>query len=146
MTGIDRQRLRLRRSIWLAASLAMLLIVCGAGAWVAVRPPVGRLIAPGAQNVRVRELGLGQRLLTYEATGGRYDWYYAVAARLEESGWSQPNKWGPAEQYNIYTQVTPLWIGFLWEQVELRGGPNQARITLRRWVSISWKSLFSYVN
>jgi hypothetical protein len=94
----------------------------------------------------VRELGLGQRLLTYDAGGSGYEWYYAVATRLEDGGWTQPNKWGPAEQYNIYTQATPIWIGFLWEQVELRGEPNQARITLRRWVSLSWKLNYNYVN
>ncbi|HEU5098002.1 MAG TPA: hypothetical protein VFU22_03085 [Roseiflexaceae bacterium] len=133
---MDRQGSAVRRSIWL---LAVCVVICGAGALLATRPPVARLIAPGATNVRVHELGLGQRLLTYDAAGGRYDWYYSVASGLEQNGWNQPNKWGPAEQYNIYTQVTPLWIGFLWEQVELRGGPHQARITLRRWVSISWK-------
>jgi len=131
--------MRSRRAL-LGLLLGLLIAGCGAGAWLTARPPVGRLIAPGAANVRVRELGLGQRLITYEAAGARYDWYYSVATHLEESGWNQPNKWGPAEQYNIYTQVTPLWIGFLWEQVELRGGPHQARITMRRWVSISVKS------
>jgi hypothetical protein len=146
MTRVDRQGLALHRGMWLVGMLAVLLVVCGASSWLAIRPSVGHLIAPGAENVSVRELGLGQRLLTYEATGSRYEWYYVVAARLEQSGWSQPNKWGPAEQYYIYTQVTPLWIGFLWEQVELRGGPNQARITLRRWVSISWKLRLNYVN
>jgi hypothetical protein len=107
---------------------------------------VERFIPLGARDIRVQEVGLGQRLLTYEATGGRYEWYFAVAAHLEDSGWIPPDKWGPLDQSNTYTHVSPLWIGYLWEQAELYGEPNHARIILRRWITIPWKTYANYVN
>jgi hypothetical protein len=107
---------------------------------------MARLVPPGARNIRVQELGMGQWLLTYEATGHRYDWYYIVATRLADNGWNQPSKWGPPALLNTYTLVTPLWIGMLWEQVELRGEPNRARITVRRWISFPENRYIKYVR
>ena len=135
-----------RRLVILLLLLGMLLASCSVVAWAATRPPIALLVPPGARDIHVQRMGFGQWLLTYEAAGGRYEWYYAVATRLADSGWSQPSKWGPPAQLNTYTQVTPLWVGFLWEQVELHGDSNRARIILRRWLAFPENSLFNYVN
>jgi hypothetical protein len=119
---------------------------CAAGTWFAARPPITRFIAPGAQQVHTRDIGLGRRLITYQAAGERYEWYFTIARQLEASGWIPPDKWGPASQINTYTHVTPLWLGFLWEQVELHGEPNQARISIHRWITIPWRRYIDYVN
>jgi hypothetical protein len=127
----------MRRPVAALTLFSMLILIgCGVGAWFVALPPAGHLITPGASDIQIREVGLGQRTITYQATGGRYEWYFAVAGQLESSDWIPPDKWGPASQINTYTRVRPLWIGFLWEQVELHGEPNHARITMRRWVTI----------
>ncbi|HEU5098004.1 MAG TPA: hypothetical protein VFU22_03095 [Roseiflexaceae bacterium] len=58
----------------------------------------------------------------------------------------EPSKWGPPAQLNTYTQITPLWIGTLWEQVELRGEANRARVTLRRWIVFLRNSLIMSIS
>jgi hypothetical protein len=129
------------RRLLVALSLLGLasVVVCAAAVWFAARPPITRFVVPGAQDVRIHEIGLGQRLITYQAAGGRYAWYFTIASQLEASGWIPPDKWGPPSQINTYTHVSPLWIGFLWEQVELHGEPNQARITIHRWITVPWR-------
>jgi hypothetical protein len=110
-----------------------LTLTCAAGAWSASRPSIAPFLAPGATEIQVREIGWGRREITYTALGERYAWYFAVASRLESSRWLPPDRWGPREQINTYTQVKPFWVGYVWEQVDLHGEPNHARITVRRW-------------
>lgn len=135
-----------RRLVLLSVLLGILLASCGAVGWVAARPSIAHLVAPDARDIRLQAMGRGQWLLTYEAAGTRGEWYYTVATRLADSGWSQPSKWGPPPLLNTYTLVTPLWVGSLWQQVELRGESNRARIILRRWVVFPKNALVDYVN
>ena len=136
-----------RRIAILLLPLLALALTCAGGAWLALRPPVARYVVPGARGVRVRDAGAGERYITYDAPGDRYAWYFAVASDLERSGWIPPDKWGPKEQINTYRRVRPIWGGYggyLWEQVELRGEPNQARIALRRWFTFPWRRYLDY--
>jgi hypothetical protein len=122
------------------------IIACLASAWFAARPPTEGFILPGAQNVHIQELGIGQRSISYDISGERYSWYFTIATRLERQGWLQPDKWGPATQINTYTNIESFWLGFMWEQVELHGEPNHARITLRRWITFPVDSQLRYVK
>ena len=120
---------------WIIILLVLALALAGAaGFWLVARPSAAAYVVPGAMSVRVRELGLGERYITYDAPGGQYDWYFTIADRLEHAGWIPPDKWGSPEQQNTYTHVSAIWGGYggyLWEQVELHGEPRQARITVR---------------
>jgi hypothetical protein len=128
---------------WIIILLVSVLALAGAaGFWLLAQPTAAAYVVPGATSVRVREVGLGERYITYDAPSGYYDWYFAIADRLEHAGWIPPDKWGPADQLNTYTHVAPLWRaygGYLWEQVELHGEPRQARITVRRWFRFPWR-------
>jgi hypothetical protein len=136
----------LRRTPAITLLLVALIAACGAGAWFAARPPVTPYLVPGATSVQVREVGVGERLLTFHAPGERYAWYYTIARRLAAAGWVPPDRWGPVSQRNTFTHVSSLSIGYLWEQVELHGEPNQPRIIVRRWMTIPWERYFDYVN
>ena len=92
------------------------------------------------------EIGLGERLITFQATGERYGWYFTIARRLVAAGWIPPDTWGPASQLNTYTHVSSRSIGYLWEHVELRRQPSQARITAASWMTIPWKRYLDYVK
>jgi hypothetical protein len=134
------------RLVLLSVLLSISLVSCSVVGWAAARPPIEPLVAPNARDIRLQGMGMGQWLLTYEVASTRDEWYYTIATRLADSGWSQPSKWGPPALLNTYTLVTPLWIGALWEQVELRGEPNRARIILRRWIVFPKNTLIDYVN
>lgn len=137
---------------WLTILLVPLLALALAGAaglWLLARPPVTLYLVAGAADVRVRELGMGTRYITYDAPGGQYDWYFTVAGRLEDRGWIPPDMWGPAAQLNTYTHVSAIWGGYggyLWEQVDLHGEPRQARITVRRWFRFPWRQYLDYIR
>jgi hypothetical protein len=135
-----------RRLMLLSLLLGIALASCSAVGWAAARPSITHLVAPGARDIRLEGMGRGQWLLTYKATGTRSEWYYTIATRLADSGWSQPSKWGPPPLLNTYTLVTPLWLGTLWQQVELRGEASRARIILRRWIVFPKNALIDYVN
>jgi hypothetical protein len=136
----------MRRRLVLSLLLSISLLSCSAVGWAAARPPIAGLVTPDAREIHLQGLGWGQWLLTYEAAGARGEWYYTIATRLADSGWSQPSKWGPPPLLNTYTLVTPLWIGSLWQQVELRGEANRARIIFRRWIVFPENTLTDYVN
>jgi hypothetical protein len=136
-----------RRLAALSLGLLGLALACGAGFWLAARPPVAQYVVPGAADVQVSEAGAGERVISYAAPGERYAWYFVVASGLEVSGWIPPDKWGPADQINTYRRVRPLWggyAGYVWEQVDLDGGPNVARIRVRRWVTFPWRQYLDY--
>lgn len=135
---------------WVTLLLVLLLglvFASAAGVWFVARPPVGLYVVAGATDVRVHDLGMGTRYITYDAPGGRYDWYFTVAEQLEDSGWIPPDMWGPAAQINIYTHVSSIWGGYggyIWDQAELHGEPGQARITVRRWFRFPWRQYLGY--
>ncbi len=138
-----------RWMLFLLVPLLVLAIAGAAGFWFVARPAVEPFVLPGASGVQVREVGIGTRLISYDAPGGQYDWYFTIASQLEHSGWIPPDMWGPAAQINTYTHVSAIWGGYggyLWEQVELHGKPRQARITVRRWFRFPWRQYLSYLR
>lgn len=137
----------IRRFTLLLLPLLALGMSCAAGLWLVARPPVAPYVVPGATGLRVRDVAPGERLISYDAPGQRYDWYFAVSGGLERARWIPPDKWGAASQINTYTRVSPIlggYAGHVWEQVELHGEPNHARITVRRWVTFPWRQYLDY--
>ena len=121
------------------AALLLAIAGCAAGAWLASRPPLAPFLVPGATDVEVTELGFGRRVISYNAPGSHYEWYFTVTRNLETSRWLPPDRWGLARQLNTYTRVSPLWFGYLWEQADLHGEPSRARIIVGRWLDIPWR-------
>jgi hypothetical protein len=126
-----------------AAMFSVPLLDCILSTWFLVQPPVMLFVPSDARDVRVSELGFGQRLLTYRTSSERYQWYVTVATRLTARDWQPPEPWEPSAQSGTYLRVTPLWLGLLWEQAELHGEPHQARIILRRWLTLSWQPRYA---
>lgn len=111
---------------------------CVLGAWGAVQPSEGRFVDVGALDVRVVDVGVGKRLITYHMDRDHNGWQTRIIRRLTDQGWRAPTElytWGSTEQYaSIYTQRTTLWRLTVWEQARLDGDAWNARITVRRWV------------
>jgi hypothetical protein len=122
------------------AILAMLLILggVGAGVWRALHPPVGVFLVPGATSIQVIDMGAGAQFITYHAPGRAYAWRAAVERSLVQRGWVNPPWWRPGLPDLSYAYRSDFGLGALWSQAELRGEPNVARITVRRWIELPW--------
>src|SRR5262245_10836974 len=122
------------------AILAMLLVLggVGAGVWRALHPPVGLFLVPGATDIQVLDMGAGAQLVTYHAPGSAYAWRAAVERTLVQRGWVHPVWWLPGRPNPTYAERLEFGFGALWSQADLRGEPNEARITVRRWVELRW--------
>jgi hypothetical protein len=118
-----------------AIALFLLLIVCIAGIWFGRQARTAEFVADGGRDVQVRELGLGERLITYRMPGPDVPWLSDVARRLGNNGWrisDERYQWGATENYStIYTRTTDLWIFALHEQAELVGDRGVAQIRVR---------------
>jgi hypothetical protein len=122
------------------AILAILLAIggVGAGVWRALHPPVGLFLVPGATNIQVLDIGAGAQLVTYHAPGAAYAWRAAVEHTLVQRGWVYPAWWLPGRPNPSYVYRLEFGLGALWSQADLHGEPNDARISIRRWVEVPW--------
>jgi hypothetical protein len=128
------------------ALIGVVLVVgsCAAGAWRAADPPLAPFLLPGATNIQVVEIGMGERQITYRSPAPPYDWYFTLARQLEDQGWTLRNRWRPDGPTPTYDPLVPLWFereyaGVLWEEVLLapdRGDPQRATVRWR--ISIPW--------
>lgn len=115
-------------------SLIVAVAACGAGAWLAVRGVTGAFIAPGAANVRVAEIGPGQREITYIMPNPDDGWQTAIARRLSLSGWrldAERWQWGGTETTTVlaaYVRTSRLWFFTIRERAELLGDRSSALI------------------
>jgi hypothetical protein len=125
----------LRRTAILGLLLAV--IGCVAGAWLAVRGMTGTFVAAGAANVRVAEIGPGEREITYSMPNPADGWQTAIARRLSLSGWSLDAdrwQWGGTETTTIlaaYVRTSHFWIFTIRERAELLGDRSSALIRVR---------------
>jgi hypothetical protein len=124
----------------ISAALVVLLVInaVGAALWSVLYPPVAPFLAAEASNLRVQDLGVGQRLISYHAPGAPYAWRSSVALGLERNGWSIPRWRDPAMPRQSYLRLSRRWFGTLWEQADLEGEPNSARILVRRRIEMGW--------
>jgi hypothetical protein len=117
--------------------LLMAVIGCGAGTWLAVRGMTGTFVAPGAANIRVAEVGPGEREITYAMPNPDDGWQTAIARRLSLSGWrldSDRWQWGGTETTTVlaaYVRTSRLWFFTLHERAELLGDRRSALIRVR---------------
>ena len=115
-------------------SLLLATIACGAGAWLAIRGVTGTFVAPGAADVRVAEVGPGQREITYTMPNPADGWQTAIARRLSLSGWSLDAdrwQWGGTETTTIlatYIRTSRFWIFTIRERADLLGDRSSALI------------------
>ncbi len=126
----------MKRFLFLSGLL--MLVMIGAGGWNAMRTPPTVLVAPGALDINVHHIAIGEQLITYRAPGPPYAWRVAVATDLQRAGWVNPPWWRPDMPVLSYAKLSSWWFGTLWVQADLRGEPNGARISVRRWIEVRW--------
>jgi hypothetical protein len=112
----------------------LILLACGVGAWVAARGLTDAFIAPGAADVRVAEVVLGQRVIAYRMPHPEDGWQSAIVRRLNLSGWSLVTdfyQWGDTEKYTpVYQRRTQLWFVQICERAQLLGDRSNAIISV----------------
>jgi hypothetical protein len=95
-------------------SLLIIPIACGVGVWAIVQRTTTIFIAPGAVNIRMFEVALGERVITYQMRNPRDGWQTAIARRLSLSGWSLATdyyQWGDTEKYKTtYIRNSQIWL------------------------------------
>ena len=111
-------------------------IACGGG-WLALASGAGAFVAPGASDVQVHSLSLCTRLVTFRAAPGT-DWASQLDRRLRDQGWLPPDYSGASAQFTTYSYVNYYWFGTIWEQADLEGDAEHARIVVRRWLRLRW--------
>ena len=115
-------------------SLLLAVVACGVGAWLTVRGVTETFVAPGAANVRVAEIGPGQREITYTMPNPDDGWQTAIARRLSLSGWdleTDPHQWGGTDTITVlstYARTSHYWIFTIRERAELLGDRSSALI------------------
>lgn len=127
--------MRRRRALWLGIVVTLvLLLACGAGAWAVVRGVTDAFIAPGAADVRVSQVGLSQRVISYRMPHPEDGWQTAIVRRLNLSGWSLVTdfyQWGDTEKYTpVYQRKSQLWFLKICERAQLVGDRNHAIINV----------------
>jgi hypothetical protein len=122
-------------------SLMLAIAACSAGAWLAIRGVTDPFVAPGAANVHVSEIEVGERLITYTMPNPDDGWQTAVARRLSLSGWSLEAdrwQWGGTETTIVlasYIRTSQFWFLTIRERVELLGDRSNAFIKVSYRVS-----------
>jgi len=84
--GVEERKFTMRRAI-LAAMIAICLLACGAGLWLARRSAVAPVILPGATNVVVISQGFNSIRVEYRAAGQPYEWRADIYRQLGSAGW-----------------------------------------------------------
>lgn len=132
-----------RRRAGLLALVVTLALVGAGGAsvWQLLRSPVPGLIVPGAVAVHTQSHGLGGQQITYQSHGRPYGWYFVLVRNLAASGWTMPleRREGIHDDPEVYWRLSPLWFGYLKEEVAVEGDPDFARITIRREIILPWR-------
>jgi hypothetical protein len=107
---------------------------CAAGAWLALGRTSAPFVAPGAANVRIVEIGPGERQITYSMPNPDDGWQTAVARRLSLSGWrldADRWQWGGTETTTVlvaYVRTSQFWFLSISERAELFGDRSSALI------------------
>jgi hypothetical protein len=105
----------------------------GLGIWYVLHPPVDLWIVPGATQVEVRNIGLGEQTITYHSAERSYAWRLAVERNLLAHGWMVPAWYRPDMPGHGYLRKSDFWFGTIWDQADLWGELGVSRITTRRW-------------
>ncbi|MDZ4719549.1 MAG: hypothetical protein SH847_13930, partial [Roseiflexaceae bacterium] len=115
--------------------LLIILIACGLAGWAIVRRATLTFVAPGAADIRVRDVAPGERTITYQMPNPSDGWQTVIARRLSVSGWTLATdyyQWGDTEKYKtIYVRNSQIWLLHMCERAELLGDRSNAVINLR---------------
>jgi hypothetical protein len=118
----------------------LVLLACGAGAWMLIQPGSNSLVAPGATAVQIDELGVGMRRISYTMANPDDGWQTLVASRLRHDGWDLEDSryvWGDTERYRpAYTRTLRLWLLRISERAELLGDRATASIVIYRSIGL----------
>ena len=120
---------------------------CSAGSWLALRPPVAAFLAPGATEIQVTNVSIGEQHISYRLPGSPYAWYWATIHTIEAQLWTRQTPLRPDLAGTNYNPIMPLRFervsfGFLVEEAVLnpdQGDPNLARILVYRRIAIPWR-------
>jgi hypothetical protein len=120
----------------------LLAVLISAGLQRALFTPPALFLTPEATGARVAEVSLGQQVIAYDAPGSPYAWRHEIASRLEGEGWVSLDAGAALAPQRRYARTTIYPLTYVLEQVDLFGGPNEARI-VRRWrlVFVTWRLL-----
>jgi hypothetical protein len=133
---------RHRRGAAIAFALALALLSAGCfGVWWQARPPLNLLIVPGAEDIQLDAVSLGEQRITYQWPGAPYGWYFAIVRNLSAERWEMPvdNRAGIRNTPEVHWRISQLWFVYLKEEIWLQGDPNVARIRVRRELIIPWR-------
>jgi hypothetical protein len=122
-------------------SLPLLLMACGWGIWVVVRPSPALFVVPAATQLHITELGWRTWQITYHAPGTPTTWYGDVARQLEANDWSSQDHRAYGALSSSYIHTLSFGIGELWQRAYLTFDPLQpqiAHINVRHDIVIPW--------
>ena len=131
-------------------TLLLAVVACGAGAWLTIRGVTGAFVAPGAANLKVAEMGPGQREITYTMPNPADGWQTVIARRLSLSGWNletDPRQWGGTETITVlstYARTSHFWIFTIRERADLLGDRRSALIRVSYSFTTRWLSNLPY--
>ena len=98
------------------------------------------MLVPGATQIEVLQPSMWEQVICYHAPGPAYAWVATVERDLATRGWVPPSWWMPGMHSRFqYVYLSSPGFGEIWDVVELEGGPNVARISVRRWIAVSWQ-------
>jgi hypothetical protein len=135
----------MRRSLTIVG-LLLLLVACGAGAWLATRPRGARFAVPDAQDIQITAVRRGEWLISYRVPTTQPAWYKVLGRELERQGWRGIDLGRYDNLKANYMRVTPLPIGLLreWAYMAIThsGDQHLARVRVRRWIELPWWVLY----
>jgi hypothetical protein len=127
-----------------AAVLAALLVVGVAGAaWLLVQPSSSLFVVAGAAQVRVAEVAVGEREISYQMTRPEDGWQTLLVRELRHSGWviKRGEPWGDTERFvPTYTRTAQVWFVRLHEEAQLLGSREYAVIKVTRRIRLDWRT------
>src|SRR5262245_64184749 len=81
---------------------------CVAGSWLALRPPVAAFLVPGATEIEMANVSIGEQDISYRCPGPPYAWYWATIHTIEAQHWTRQTPLRPDLAGLSYNPVIPL--------------------------------------
>jgi hypothetical protein len=129
------------RQIVLMLGAVCLVMACGAGMWIAARPPIEPFLVPEAIDVLVNWPTLHTVELSYREPTPYSTWHEVLASRLIANGWTARTPYY-AEPTNppkdIYFHISSLLGIRIVDQAEITMNAGIVRINVRRWYISPW--------
>jgi len=134
------------RRVLILLATGCLVIICSVATRLMFQPPIQLLVSHDATDIEVVHSDWGEWTLTYRTAGPAYGWYHTVIQQLESNGWRRSGErytGGPPHNPPTYTRMASFGLAAVWEQVELDGDPQVARLRLRQWITVRLPKVIS---